>query len=146
MTITDAIHIDATPDVVWAVTQDVERWPEWTPTVTSVKLLGNKSFRLGSVARIKQPMQPESEWVVTEFSSGRRFAWETRRTGLHMTGTHELAPEGAGTRNVLRVDANGAMAVMLWPLLRLAMRKALADENLGLKARCEQTSSAAASR
>ena len=141
MTITDAIHIDATPAVVWAVTQDVERWPEWTPTVTSVRRLDTKPFGLGSVARIKQPMQPEADWVVTEFSSGRRFVWETRRTGLHMTGTHELAPQGAGTRNVLRVDAKGAVAVMLWPLLRLAMRKALADENRGLKARCEQGSS-----
>lgn len=144
MRVTDTLHISAAPDAVWAVTADVERWPEWTPTVTSVRLLGDREFGLGSVARIRQPMQPESEWTVTEFSVGRRFAWTTRRTGIRMTGTHDIIAEGSGTWNVLRVDAHGWLAVVLWPLLRWPMRKALADENRGLKARCEQPSTAAA--
>lgn len=139
MKVTDAIHINAPPDLVWRVTLDVERWPEWTPTVTSVELLGGRELGLGSVARIKQPLQPESEWVVTEFRAGRGFAWATRRKGLHMTGTHELAADGAGTRNVLSIEATGPLAVMLGPLLRWATRRALADENRGLKARCEQS-------
>lgn len=140
MRVEDVIHVDASPEVVWAVTRDVERWPEWTPTVTSVTRVDRGAFGLGSVARIKQPLQPESEWVVTEFADGRRFAWETRRRGLRMTGTHEISPDGAGTTSVLRVEAQGAVAVLLWPLLRLAMRRALADENRGLKARCEEIS------
>jgi carbon monoxide dehydrogenase subunit G len=144
MRVTDDIHINAAPDVVWAVTVDVERWPEWTPTVSSVRLVGEREFGLGSVARIGQPMQPESEWTVTEFSAGRRFAWTTRRTGIRMTGTHDMVAEGGGTRNVLAIDANGWLAVLLWPLLRWPMRKALADENRGLKARCEQPSAAVA--
>jgi hypothetical protein len=28
--------------------------------------------------------------------------------------------------------------VLLWPILRLAMRRALSDENRGLRARCER--------
>lgn len=138
MTITDSIHIDAPLDVVWSVTQDVERWPEWTPTVTSVRLLGERPIRLGSVALIKQPMQPASQWVVTEHSANQRFAWETRRAGLHLIGTHDLAAADGGTRNVLRVKASGVLAVALWPILHFAMQKALRDENRGLKARCEQ--------
>jgi uncharacterized membrane protein len=98
MIIDDVITIDAPSDVVWAVTEDVERWPEWTPTITSVTLVGNGPFGLGSMARLKQPAQPESEWVVTEFASGQRFSWETRRNGLHMIGTHELYPEGPGRK------------------------------------------------
>lgn len=143
MNVTDMIHIDASPEVVWAVTEDVERWPEWTPTVTSVEVVGNGEFGLGSVARIKQPLQPEADWVVTEFEVGHRFAWATRRTGLRMVGTHDLGADGAGTRNVLGVDAEGPVAVILWPLLRWAMRKALAEENRGLKARCEAESMSA---
>lgn len=138
MRIIDTTHIEAAPEVVWAVTQDVERWPEWTPTVTSVNRLDRGPFGLGSVARIKQPMQPEAEWNVTEFEPGRRFAWETRRLGLHMTGSHDVSPNGLGTTNVLGVEAKGALAVLLWPVLRLAIRRALADENRGLKANCEQ--------
>ena len=143
MKVDDAIYIEASPDVVWAVTVDVEQWPEWTPTVTSVTRVDSGSFGLGSVARIKQPGQPESEWKVTEFASGQRFAWETRRLGLHVTGRHELFPDGKGTTNVLRAEAKGAVAVLLWPLLRPLMRRALSAENRGLKVRCEEISRAA---
>ena len=137
MRVTDTILIEAPPAGVWQVTVDVERWPEWTPTVTSVSLLGDSPLRLGSVARIKQPMQPESEWVVTEFAAPRRFAWETARTGLRMKGIHDLAPTTGGTRSTLEVEARGFLAALLWPLLRPAMKKAIATENRGLKARCE---------
>ena len=139
MRVEDSIHIAAPPEVVWAVTEEVERWPEWTPTVTSVRREDSGPFGLGSAAWIKQPLQPESRWVVTDFARGVRFAWETRRPGLRMVGSHTLVPEGAGTRNVLGVEAEGAFAALLWPILRLAMRRALSDENRGLRARCERT-------
>lgn len=142
MQITDTIHIDASPELVWAVTEDVERWPEWTPTVTSVKLVSNPPIGPGSIARLKQPMQQEAEWIVTDFVPGRRFAWQTTRKGMQMTGIHEISPDGCGTRNVLRVEASGIFALLFWPMLRPVMRKSIADENRGLKARCEQVSSA----
>ena len=141
MTVSDEIHIAASPDVVWAVTRDVEQWPEWTPTVTSVRITRGGQFGVGSVARIKQPLQPESEWTVTAFDIGKRFAWETRRIGLHLIGTHDLQRAGSGTLNILTVEARGFLAVLLWPVLRPAMRRALVDENRGLKARCQQISS-----
>lgn len=137
MIVEDGVRIEAPPDVVWAVTVDVERWPAWTPTVTALARLDGGPFGLGSAARIKQPAQPEAVWTVTEYIDGARFAWETRRRGLRMTGTHEVSAEGAGTRSVLRVEAEGAVAVLLWPVLRLAMRRALLAENRGLKGRCE---------
>lgn len=93
MTVTDTIQIDAAPDVVWDVTVDVERWPAWTPTVTAVRLIGARELGAGSVARIRQPMQPQSEWVVTAFDPGRRFVWETRRIGLRMAASHDLEPQ-----------------------------------------------------
>jgi hypothetical protein len=140
MRVVNSIYIDAPIETVWSVTQDVERWPEWTPTVTSVRLVSAEVFGLGSIARIKQPLQPESEWVVTEFTPGKRFAWQTSRNGLTMLGTHDLSEEGRGIRNVLSVDATGPLALLLWPVLRFAMRKALSDENKGLKRRCEKES------
>lgn len=138
MNVENEIHIDTSPAVVWAVTRDVERWPEWTPTMTSVKRVGEGPFGLGSRARIKQPGQAEADWVVTEFAAPRRFAWQTRRAGLRMTASHEITAEGEGTRNTLRIGAEGILALLLWPLLRPAMRRALAQENRGLKSRCEQ--------
>ena len=137
MTVTHSIHIEAPPAVVWAVTEDVERWPEWTPTVTAVRRLDEGPFGLGSVARLKQPAQPEADWTVTAFVPEERFTWEMRRPGLCMTATHALRREGDGTVNTLRLEASGAWAVALWPVLHLLVRHALKQENQGLKTRCE---------
>lgn len=142
MTVEHTVYIEAPPDVVWAVTEDVERWPEVTPTVTSVVRLDGGPLALGSAARIKQPGQPEAVWTVTEFVRGERFAWETARPGLRMTGSHQMAPDGSGTTNVLRVEASGLVATLLGPVLRPLMRHALTKENCGLKARSEQTARA----
>lgn len=139
MTIDHKIHIAAAPDAVWSVTTDVEQWPTWTPTVTSVARIDRGRFGLGSAARIKQPAQPTAYWTVTEFVEGHRFVWETRRPGFRLKGAHELTPDGAGTRNRLRVEAQGPFVLVFGPLLRLAMRRAIAAENRGLKARCERS-------
>jgi hypothetical protein len=138
MRVEHSIQIDAPPDVVWSVTTDVERWPEWTPTVTSVRRVGSEPFGLGSVTRIKQPAQPEAEWVVSAFDEGRTFSWESRRPGLQFVGTHLVSEDGAGTTNLLRVEATGLIAILMWPVLRLATRRALAAENVGLKRKAEQ--------
>lgn len=138
--IENTIHIAAPADIVWAVTEDVERWPEWVPTITAVRRLDDGPFGLGSTARIKQPAQPESDWTVTEHLRGERFTWETRRPGLRMAASHEVRQEESGTSSTLRLKASGVVAVLLLPLLRAVIRRALAQENRSLKARCEAIS------
>ncbi len=130
-------RIDAPRPLVWSVTVDVERWPDWTPTVTDVARTGEGPFGVGSVARIRQPGLPAADWCVTSLVEGERFTWETRVRGLHMVATHELESSGTGTRNVLRVEFHGPVATLFWPLIRMSVRKALERENAGLKARCE---------
>lgn len=138
MRVENTTHINAPPEIVWAVTIDVERWPEWTPTVTAATRLDTGPLGVGSATRLRQPMQPEAEWVVEVFEPGQRFAWGTRRPGLHMVGVHELRAAGDGTECTLAVEATGILALLLWPLLRPAIGRALADENRGLKRRCEE--------
>jgi uncharacterized membrane protein len=141
MIINHEIHIAAPAERVWEVTCDIERWPEWTPTVASVMRVDQADFGLGSVARIKQPMQPEAEWKVIVFEPGCRFAWESRRTGLRFVGMHEIHAENSGSRSILRLEATGLLAILMWPILRLATGRALAQENRGLKAQCEAKAS-----
>lgn len=137
MRLDDTILIDATPDRVWQATVDVERWPEWMPTVTRATRLDSGPFAVGSRARIKQPGLPEAEWVVTTLAAGERFTRETRVRGMHMVATHELYALERGTQSVLRVEITGLMARLLWPIIRGSARRSLARENAALKARCE---------
>ncbi len=141
MKLTDTIHIHAAPEVVWAVTEDIERWPEWTPSVNTVKRIDHGVLDVGSTAMIKQPGLPEAKWVVTTLTRGEQFTWESRVRGLYMIATHELRATETGTHNMLHVEMSGLVARLLWPLIRLSVRRSLEQENAGLKARCEAVSS-----
>lgn len=137
MTIEDKIYINASPNEVWTITEDIKRWPEWTPTITSARFVGEEKFEIGKMVRLKQPGQPESKWTITEHIPNKCFSWETQRRGLYMKATHLLQQAEGGTVNTLRLEASGFLTIIMWPLLRIATRHALRKENQGLKARSE---------
>ena len=138
---TDVVLIDAPVAVVWRLTTDVEAWPATTPTVTSVRRLDEGPLRVGSQARIKQPWQPAAVWTVTEFEPDAGFSWRMVRPGLVLTGTHLVAAEPNGCRNILHLDATGPLARALGLLLGGVFRKVLRTENAGFKAAAEQQAS-----
>ncbi len=137
MKIENQKQIDAPQSIVWRVTEDIERWPQWTSSVETVKRLDDGPFDVGSTALIKQPGLPEAEWRVTALTQGDGFTWQTRIRGIRMVGTHELTPSGTGTKSVLRVEMFGIAAALLWPLIRSSAHKSLEQENTGLKAESE---------
>ena len=129
--------IHAPLDAAWAITQDVENWPDWTPTVTKVTRLDDGPFHVGSAAKIYQPGLPPAEWRVTEFRSGEGFTWETYVRGINISATHELKSVASGTKSTLRLRIGGFLVLLLWPLIRKSAAKNLELENTGLKNRCE---------
>lgn len=137
MMLHNVMDIDAPRNVVWSVTIDIERWPQWTPTVKSVKRLDEGPFACGSAALIQQPGLPKAKWVVTELISGERFTWESRILGMRIVATHALSTKETATQSVLRVGMSGIVARLLWPVMSFFARRSLERENLGLKAKCE---------
>ena len=129
--------INAPVEVVWNVTTDIENWPRWTPTVTNVSRLDDGPFKIGSVAHIKQPGLPETQWRVTELREGKGFTWETRIYGMQMSATHDLSALGSQTESILRIEISGILATLLWPLIRSSAKRNLERENTGLQNACE---------
>ncbi|GGB88389.1 cyclase [Knoellia flava TL1] len=134
------IDIDAPPARVWEVMSDVERWPEWTETVTSVTRLDADSLGLGSRVRVEQPKLPPTEYVVTELDPGAGFTWVATGPGVRTTARHRISATGYGSRVRLSVEQAGPVGALMGRLFftRLTDRY-LATEAAGLKARCEGT-------
>jgi hypothetical protein len=90
---------------------------------------------------VKQPAQRAAVWTVTRVEPGRAFAWQTRALGMTMTGTHEIAPSGAGCVNRLVLELSGPSAKVLGTLLGPVLRSSLRRENAAFKAEAERSGS-----
>ena len=131
------IDIDAPAERVWAVLRDVERWPEWTASVRSVRLLDG-GLRVGASARIDQPRIPTTVWTVTALTEGREFTWEASGPGTRTMGRHGLEPVGPGScRVTLSITQSGWLGAVVGRGYRSLTDRYLAMEAAGLKALVE---------
>ncbi|MGH9018258.1 MAG: SRPBCC family protein [Acidimicrobiales bacterium] len=139
MGIVVVIDINAPAERVWGALVDVEHWPDWTPTMTSVARIDTGAFGSGSSARIRQPRLGTLTWTVTEFTPGQSFVWEARRRGLTLVAGHSLRTGSAGTVHLtLALDQKGPVGRLLEPLTGRTVRRAVALEADGHK-RCAET-------
>lgn len=129
-------YIEATAGRVWAIMSDVERWHEWTASITSVELLDG-TFAVGSRARIRQPKLPTVVWTVSQLEPGRFFEWRVRSGGTHSAAGHRVEPEGNGSRVTLSLDQGGLLKPVLWLFYRGLTQRYIDMEINGLKARAE---------
>ncbi len=131
------IDIQAPPDRVWAIMLDVERWHEWTPSITRIERLDGGPFDIGSRARVKQPRALPAIWRVTALEPGQSFTWVTERPGVHAAGVHAVEASGNGCRATLAVVFGGPLGKLVGRLLKGMTERYLRMEAEGLKARAE---------
>jgi uncharacterized membrane protein len=143
-----SIEIAASPDLIWSTLSDVERWPEWNPSVTEVERLDAGELGVGSRARVKQPGMPRMVWAVTEQIPGELFIWMSKMPGVTTTGGHRVAPGTSGGESgedvpgdratvTLSLDHEGFLAPLVWRLTGSRTRRYVQMEAEGLKRRCE---------
>jgi uncharacterized protein YndB with AHSA1/START domain len=125
----------ASPDAVFAVLADHERWPEWFPVITKTVILGEQREGVGTRRLTNIPGGSIEERILA-WDVGRRFAFTA--TAVHPAVVHALLddcriePMQSGARVTYNVYLDPAGMVL--PLLEL-MKGLLASElNKGMQA------------
>ena len=135
-----SVDIDAAPGEVWNVLTDVERWPEWTSSVTHVRRIDPGPLQVGSTVRIRQPKLPPVVWEVTELEPERSFSWVAGRGGVTTLAAHRIRPRSGGSGGVavtLGIRQTGPLAWLVGLLTSGLTRRYVETEASGLKRRCE---------
>ena len=109
-----SITINAPIDVVWSVFTDVERWPTWASSFTSVELIDGP-MRLGAKA-----------------------TWTATGPGARTEASHNLTVSGRSTVAEQSIVSSGPIGRLLSFAWRSLTRRYLAIEAEGLKQRSEQ--------
>jgi uncharacterized protein YndB with AHSA1/START domain len=131
--------IDAPATVVWDVFSDVERWPDWTASVTRLVALDGPGLAIGKRFEIKQPRMPKLVWEVTEVTPGESWTWVQRSPGGLTVARHDVIAESDGSTRVRQsIDQRGPVGVLVGLLMRRMTKRYLELEAAGLKARSEQ--------
>ncbi|MGI9146450.1 MAG: SRPBCC family protein [Chloroflexota bacterium] len=138
MDYTVSVNIEATPERIWSNLVDVERWPEWTASVTKVQRLDDGRFGTGSRASVRQPKLRPMVWTVTEYEPARSFSWMAVLPGVTTLAEHRLLP-GPGTTVTVSnsIRQTGLLAPIIGALYGRLTCRYLNMEAQGLKRRSE---------
>ena len=139
----DSVEIDAPAQLVWEVFSDVERWPEWTASVTSLIGLDGPALAVGRRFAIKQPGMQKLVWRATEIDPGSSWTWVQRSPGVLVSARHDvIARPGGRTLVRQQLDQRGVLGAFVGRLMVKKTKRFLELEARGLKARSEQLSRA----
>jgi hypothetical protein len=134
-------EIGAPPERVWVVMSDIERWHEWTPSITNVDRLDSGPIRVGSKARVKQPRLATALFEVIAWTPDRGFDWVARNAGVTALGRHLIEPIENGSRVTLSLEFSGPLSTAMAWLFGGLTERYVRMEAAGLKRRVEQTNS-----
>lgn len=143
MHVEDSVEIDAPAQLVWEVFSDVESWPEWTASVTSLVARDGADLAIGKRFAIKQPGMSKLVWKVSEIDPGSSWTWVQRSPGVRVSARHWVIPQPGG-RTLVRqqLDQRGVLGALVGRLMVKKTKRFLELEAQGLKARSEQLSRA----
>lgn len=135
----DSVEIDAPAQLVWEVFSDVESWPEWTASVTSLVARDGAGLAIDKRFAIKQPGMSKLVWKVSEIDPGSSWTWVQRSPGVRVSARHWVIPQPGG-RTLVRqqLDQRGVLGALVGRLMVKKTKRFLELEAQGLKARSEQ--------
>lgn len=135
---TATVRIAATPDRIWPMLADVQSWPRWLPTMTSVERLGDGKLTIGARYKIEQPRFRPTVWTVVSLEPPHSFAWEARWPGARALATHSLSLMPGGSSDlVLTVVFSGPLSLLARGIAGGTVARYLSREAASLKQQVE---------
>ena len=136
-----SLTIDASPDRVWAVFADLERWGEWNPVCSNATAVSGQLWKPGAVFRftIKPWWRAITfQATVIESSPPSRVLWLGKGGGIYGQQTFTFEPDDGGARVTSYEVFSGPM-LGLMPLFAPSakVREDMARWLEALKARVE---------
>src|SRR5262249_4844266 len=138
-----SVEILRPAECIWSVLMDVERWPDWTASITSIDRLDQAPFGMGSSVSIRQPTLKTVTWRVSEFVPGRLFTWKTDTAGMSTIARHTIQPREHGCIVTHTIEHEGRLALLLEPFFRRLTQRYVEMEAQGLKKKCEEVTAVA---
>lgn len=131
--------IRATPAEIWTHLSALDRWAEMLSTVDSIERVGPPGpVAVGSRFLVRQPGLAAAEYEVTEWRPDAGFTWAARTAGVRTEASHELEPDGAGTRLALAIEWSGPGAWLAKALFSGRARRYIAAEAAAFAALAER--------
>ncbi len=127
--------VEAPAETVWEVLTDVERMPEWTPSMTSVRIVSGDGFGVGTKAEIRQPRMSPLTWTVDAVTPLRHFRWSTTTGGVVTHGDHWVKPlaNGRHVQVEFEISHTGTLARLVGALTMRRTARYVDVELQGLK-------------
>lgn len=111
-----SIETSASPDAIWALWSNVERWPEWNADLARAELDGE--FVAGSSIRMTSVGGDVVELRIAEAERPERFVDEAEFGGVSVRTIHRLEAVAADrVRVVYRMELGGPDADTVGPEL-----------------------------
>lgn len=103
--LTASLEIAAPPEAVWQVLTDLDRWPEWGPSLRSARTNDGRALGIGVTGTVTTVMRVRLPFVVTDYTESRSWAWKV--AGVPATD-HRIDPIADGCRVSMSVPVLAA--------------------------------------
>jgi len=115
MKFSSSVWIDAPPEKVFALVDDLERWPEWIPSIEAIEKLSEGPLREGSeiVVTAKSGVRVRLPMTITEFVPGKRGVLKGKVLGTRMVRYYDFEAAGGGTRLTAGGEVTGLLAFLV---------------------------------
>jgi hypothetical protein len=129
--------INSTPDHIFSVLKQLDKWNQWTKSIISISFVNNDIIKVGAKIKVRQPKLSPAVWTITEILENKTLVWEKKSLGLKMTANHFIQESTEGPVVKLQIIYQGFLATLFYRLTASLTESYLTMEIAGLKKRCE---------